>query len=235
MSQRNKLKKFADILRFPNVYENFNPLSPHLQNGDKIDIELKGKWNSHHFKKESKICLELACGRGEYTIALGEAYPDTHFIGLDIKGARIWQGASRALEAGLENVAFLRARIENIPAFFDRGEVSEMWITFPDPFLRESKENRRLTSHNFLNRYIHFLHNDNIVHLKTDSPELYEFTMESLSSYPAATILENYDDIYSLPELPNPDLIYQTYYERMHLKNEKTIKYIKFHLDIEEV
>jgi len=232
VSQRNKLKKFADILRFPNVYENFNPLSAHLQNGEETEIELKGKWNSDHFKKEAKICLELACGRGEYTLALGKNYPETHFIGLDIKGARIWQGASRAIEDNLSNVAFLRTRIENIAAFFAAGEVSEMWITFPDPFLRDSKENRRLTSHNFLKRYMEFLHKDNIIHLKTDSPELYEFTLESLSIYPAATILEEYDDIYSLPTLPNPDLIFQTYYERKHLQDKKTIKYIKFHLEI---
>lgn len=233
MSQRNKLKKFADILRFPNVYENFHPLSPHLQNGEKKELVMKGKWNSDHFDREAKICLELACGRGEYTLALGDKYPDRHFIGLDIKGARIWQGAKKALDDELTNVAFLRTRIENIGSFFDKSEVEEIWITFPDPFLRDSKENRRLTSHNFLNRYLHFLHPENQIHLKTDSSELYEFTLESLDTYEKAKLLEHYDDIYALPELPNPDLIHQTYYERMHLSNRKTIKYVRFHLDID--
>ncbi len=233
LSQRNKLKKFADILRFPNVYENFYPLNAFLQNGDQKEILMNGKWNSDHFKKEAKLCLELACGRGEYTLALGEKYKDTHFIGLDIKGARIWQGAKTALDSGLNNVAFLRARIENIASFFDKEEVQEMWITFPDPFLRDSKENRRLTSHNFLNRYLNFLHSDNTIHLKTDSPELYEFTLESLESYERAIIIEHYSDIYSLPALPNPDLVFQTYYERQHLSNKKTIKYVRFQLDID--
>ena len=232
MSQRNKLKKFAEILQFPNVYENFNPLSPLLQNGDIHDIDMKGKWNAEHFKKEARICLELACGRGEYSVALAERYPNTHFIGLDIKGARIWQGAKKAIESKFENVAFVRARIENIPSFFDKGEVSEMWITFPDPFLRDSKENRRLTSHNFLNRYLPFLSSDNILHLKTDSPELYEFSLESLESFEKASIIKHYDDIYSLSELPHPDLVFKTYYEKMHLANAKTIKYIQFHLDV---
>ncbi len=232
MSQRNKLKKFADILRFPNVYENFDPLSPFLQNGAVKEIEMKGKWNAEHFKKDANICLELACGRGEYSVALAEAYPDTHFIGLDIKGARIWQGATRAIEQKLDNAAFVRARIENIAAFFEKDEVKEMWITFPDPFLRDSKENRRLTSHNFLNRYLSFLHTDNQIHLKTDSPELYEFTLESISTFDKATLIEEYDDIYSLPSLPNPDLKFKTYYERMHLEKGKTIKYIRFQLDV---
>ena len=233
MSQRNKLKKFADILRFPNVYENFHPLHPHLQNGERKDLIMKGKWNSDHFNNEANLCLELACGRGEYTLALGEKYPDTNFIGLDIKGARIWQGAKHALDNKLENIAFLRARIESISAFFEKGEVDEMWITFPDPFLRDSKENRRLTSHNFLNRYLSFLKPQHKIHLKTDSPELYEFTLESLETYEKARIIEHYDDIYSLSELPNPDLIFQTYYERKHLADKKTIKYIRFELDID--
>jgi len=233
VSQRNKLKKFADILRFPNVYENFHPLNPFLQNGDDKELVMKGKWNTEHFKRKAKICLELACGRGEYSLALASKYPETHFIGVDIKGARIWQGARQALDDEMNNVAFLRTRIENIAAFFEKAEVDEMWITFPDPFLRESKENRRLTSHNFLNRYMNFLDPENQIHLKTDSPELYEFTLESLATFEKSTILEHYDDIYALPDLPNPDLIFQTYYERKHLSDNKTIKYVRFHLDID--
>ena len=233
MNQRNKLKKFADILGFPNVYENFNPLSPLLQNGDLHNIDMKGKWRSDHFKKEARICLELACGRGEYTLALAERYPENHYIGLDIKGARIWQGAKRALDSEFQNVAFVRARIENIASFFEQHEVNEMWITFPDPFLRDSKENRRLTSHNFLKRYLNFLSPDNIIHLKTDSPELYEFTLESLDTFDKANITEHFHDIYSLPKLPQADLEFKTYYENMHLANGKTIKYVQFHLEID--
>ncbi len=227
MSKRNKLQKFAELLTFPNVYENFDSKQPQLFASDGEVIDLKGKWASQHFQNECPITLELACGRGEYSLGLARMYPGRNFIGVDIKGARIWKGAGIALEEGLQNVAFLRTRIELITHFFAAGEISEIWITFPDPFLRKSKANRRLTSAHFLNLYRKILHPNGIVHLKTDEPNLYEFTLETLAEDANATILYQDADIYSKP-LPFPELDLKTYYESMHLAEGKTIKYIRF-------
>ena len=150
MSRRNKLQKFAELLTFPNVYENFDPENPQLIGLNGMPVDRKGKWKKEHFKNDFPITLELACGRGEYSLGLGRMYPERNFIGVDIKGARIWKGARIALEENLTNVAFLRTRIEQIALFFDPEEIDEIWITFPDPFLRKSKANRRLTSCRFL-------------------------------------------------------------------------------------
>ena len=227
MSRKNKLQKFADLLQFPNVYENYDAKDPKLVGINGIPVDLKGQWNAQHFKKDQHLVLELACGRGEYSLALAKAYPQHHFIGVDIKGARIWKGASIALEEGLENVAFLRTRIEQIELFFAAEEVDEIWITFPDPFLRKSKANRRLTSAPFLERYRKILKKGGIVHLKTDEPNLYEFTLETLEADPRTKVLYQSDDIYS-SELPFEELAVKTYYEKMHLEDGKTIKYIRF-------
>ena len=150
MSRRNKLEKFAALWTYSNVYENFDPTKPQLtgENGEIVD--LKGKWNEKHFKNDNPLILELACGRGEYSLGLARMYPDRNFIGVDVKGARIWQGASIALKEELNNVAFLRTRIEQITNFIGQGEVDEIWITFPDPFLRKSKSNRRIDFAKFL-------------------------------------------------------------------------------------
>ena len=226
MSKRNKLQKFADLLTFPNVYENYNPKYPKLIGQNEEEIDLKGKWNSIHFKNEHPITLELACGRGEYSLGLARMYPKRNFIGVDVKGARIWKGAGIALEEQLNNVAFLRTRIEQIELFFAPHEVQEIWITFPDPFLKASKENRRLTSSRFLSSYRNILNPDGLIHLKTDSPELYEFTLEVLETHPTAKLLFHHADIYSKP-LPAPELDLKTYYEHMHLEANKTIKYVK--------
>ncbi|MFK7933769.1 MAG: tRNA (guanosine(46)-N7)-methyltransferase TrmB [Saprospiraceae bacterium] len=226
MSNRNKLKKFAEILTFPNVYENVDMKNPRIEDTAQQVIEMKGKWNEKHFKNDHPITLELACGRGEYTLQLARKYPNRNFIGVDIKGARIWQGAKIALEEKLDNAAFLRTRIELIEHFFTKGEVSEIWITFPDPFLRNSKSNRRLTSPPFLDRYQKFLDPAGFIHLKTDSPELYEFTLETESEYDKIEMLYNDDDIYS-KQLPMAELDFKTYYEKMHLANGKTIKYVR--------
>ncbi|MFN7118452.1 MAG: tRNA (guanosine(46)-N7)-methyltransferase TrmB [Saprospiraceae bacterium] len=227
MSKRNKLQKFAELLTFPNVYENFDSKQPQLTGPDGEIIDLKGKWANQHFQNEQPITLELACGRGEYSLGLARMYPERNFIGVDIKGARIWKGAGIALEEGLSNVAFLRTRIELITYFFAPAEISEIWITFPDPFLRKSKANRRLTSAHFLNLYRKLLRPGGIVHLKTDEPNLYEFTLETLAEDPHAHILYQDDDIYAKP-LPFAELALKTYYESMHLAAEKTIKYIRF-------
>jgi len=229
MSKRNKLQKFAEMLTFPNVYENFDPRQPQLTGLNGEPVEMKGKWARQHFKNEHPITLELACGRGEYTLDLARAYPNRNFIGVDIKGARIWKGAKIALEEKLDNAAFLRTRIEEIAYFFEPGEVAEIWITFPDPFLRKSKANRRLTNARFLGEYKKILTPDGDLHLKTDEPNLYEYTLEVLNEYPGADIQYQNDDIYA-DELPIPELETKTYYERMHLAEGKTIKYVRWRL-----
>lgn len=227
MGKKNKLSKFDDLHQFSNVYENGDPRNPGLLSGPGQPVDLKGAWAEAHFRNQSEITLELACGRGEYTLALAQAYPERSFIGVDVKGARMWQGASAALAMGLHNAAFLRTRIEQIGLFFAPAEVSEIWITFPDPFLRESKENRRLTSARFLQTYLSFLKPGGMVHLKTDDPTLYQFTLDTLSVFQGAQLLYFDDDIYNKP-LPFPELVFKTYYEKAHLSAGKKIKYVRF-------
>lgn len=229
MSKRNKLQKFADLQGFPNVYENFHHDNPQLVGLHGEEVELRGVWAKKHFNNDRAITLELACGRGEYTLALAERFPERNFIGVDIKGARIWKGARIALQKDLDNAAFLRTRIEQITHFFTPGEISEIWITFPDPFLKKGKENRRLTSARFLDQYRKLLPAGGLVHLKTDSPELYEFTLEEMEDYEQADLLLHQDDIYS-KELIMPELEFKTYYENMHLRDGKTIKYVRIQL-----
>ncbi len=226
MSRRNKLQKFAEILSFPNVYENYDPKDPGLVGKDGTPADMKGQWASKHFKNNNPITLELACGRGEYTLGLAERFPHRNFIGLDVKGARIWKGSSIALEANLTNAAFLRTKIEQIALFFAENEVSEIWITFPDPFLKKGKENRRLTSPYFLNQFRKILHPNGTVNLKTDSDELYEFTLETINDDKKCKLIYHDDDIYS-KDLLTEELVIKTYYEKMHLEAKKTIKYVK--------
>jgi tRNA (guanine-N7-)-methyltransferase len=227
---RNKLQKFAELMACPNVYENrtHDNEKPSLQQAG-VFYEMKGRWNELHFKKKQPIILELACGRGEYTLGLARMFPNYNFIGVDIKGARIHQGAAIALEEALQNVAFLRTRIEQIEAFFAPEEVSEIWITFPDPFLRESKENRRLTAPAFLERYRRFLKSKGLIQLKTDSDVLYDFTLETIQNDAKCQLLYANNDIYAR-DLDFPALALKTYYEKMHLAANKTIKYIQFHI-----
>lgn len=224
---RRKLKKFAEVRSFPNVYENFHPMIPELRGENAELVDMKGKWAEKHFENSNPITLELACGRGEYTLQLARKYPERNFIGVDIKGSRIHQGATIALEEGLTNVAFLRMTIEKINNFIAPGEISEIWITFPDPFLADSKSNRRLTAPRFLQSYKDMLVPKGIVQLKTDSPELYEFTMEVLATHPDVEILYQNDNIYA-KELDFPDLAFQTYYEKKHLLDNRLIKYVRF-------
>ncbi|HFA51647.1 MAG TPA: tRNA (guanosine(46)-N7)-methyltransferase TrmB [Bacteroidetes bacterium] len=229
MSRRNKLQKFAEVLSFPNVYENFDASKPGLAGQGGTPVDLKGKWAAEHFKNNNPITLELACGKGEYTLGLATDNPGRNFIGVDIKGARIWRGAKTALEQGLENAAFLRTRIEQVNLFFAEAEVDGIWITFADPFLKKGKENRRLTSSFFLNLYEKILKPGGLVHLKTDDPTLYGFTLETLAKQQKYKLLYHDDDIYSKP-LPVPELALKTFYEKQHLAAGKTIKYVRFQL-----
>ena len=225
MGGKKKLVRFEQLATMPNVYQNFNILKPALVNSEGEAVDLRNQWSEGHFQNNNPLILELACGGGEYTVALAERYPNTNFIGIDIKGARIWKGANIALENMQNNIAFCRIRIEQIAMFFGK-EVDEIWITFPDPFYK--KERRRLTHPNFLNLYRKILKDGGIVHLKTDDDMLFEFTMETLEQENVETIYSS-DNIYDKP-LYNNDLEIKTAYEKMHLKNEKTIKYVKFKL-----
>ena len=215
---KNKLKKFEDVDRFSNVFEytDFSDGSP----------KPKGRWHKEIFKNENPIVLELACGKGEYTVNLARRNPDKNFIGIDKKGWRLWTGAKQALEEPLPNVHFIRMFIDHLDEYFAKGEVDEIWITFPDPYLRESQTSKRLTSPKFLNIYRKILSKDAIVHLKTDSDELYDFTLETIAEE-NCKIADRVDDVYSdRPE--DPVLSLKTYYEKMHLKKGKTIHYIAF-------
>lgn len=230
MSTRNKLQKFAELLTYPHVFENFSYENPQLHGKDGAKVDLKGKWQKEHFKNENPITLELACGRGEYTVALAEKYSNRNFIGVDIKGARIWKGATQAIEKGLENAAFLRTRIEIIAPFFAENEIDEIWITFPDPFLRDSKSNRRLTSPFFIDIYRRFLKKDGLVHLKTDSPDLYDFTLEMIKEDEKCELLYHSDDIYAAP-LAFTELEVKTYYEAKNISGSGVSKYIRFKIN----
>lgn len=227
MARRNKLEKFADILSFPNVYENYDPKAPQIVGKDGEPVEMKGKWSANHFENDHPLILELACGKGEYTLGMAERYPEKNFIGLDVKGNRIWKGASTALERNLGNAAFFRTRIEQIALFFEKDEVDEIWITFPDPFVRKSKANRRLTSAFFISQFRKILKPDGYINLKTDADSLYQFTLETIADDPKCEMIYHSDNIYA-KELHRPELEIKTYYEGMHLAEGKTIKYVKF-------
>jgi tRNA (guanine-N7-)-methyltransferase len=209
---KNKLKHFAEVLTFPNIFQ--------------LTKEMKGKWDELFFKNGNPITLELACGRGEYTLGLGEQYPDRNFIGVDIKGARLWRGGKTALEKEMKNVAFLRTQIDHLFDYFEPGEVKEIWITFPDPYPEKRNIKRRLTSPKYLEVYKQVLQPGGILHLKTDDTNLYQFTLEVLAEQ-KIDILHHTDDLYSSP-LPDPILLLKTYYEKIHLAGGKTIKYVKF-------
>jgi len=209
---------------FSNVFQNFDPQDPKLVGAMDQEIDLKGKWNELHFKNNAPIVLELACGRGEYSLGLAKLFPEKNFIGVDIKGARIWRGAVNAQDDKLDNIAFLRTRIEQLQLFFDEGEVDEIWITFPDPFL--GKENRRLTANNFLDKYKNLVAPGAKLNLKTDSRELYDFTCEVLENRPDIKVLINNPDIYKTEV--DPTLEIKTYYEKMHLAKGKKITYLQF-------
>ena len=211
--QGKKLMRFAEIKTFKNVLE--------------FPENMNEKW-PQHFQNNNPIILELACGKGEYSVNMAKAFPEKNFIGVDIKGNRMYVGAKKALQECIENVAFLRTRIEQIDQYFAPHSVSEIWITFPDPFLRDGKAKNRLTHHKFLALYQKILVPGGIVHLKTDSPELYAFTEEMVAHH-QCKVVQNIDDVYKngTPEFP---LTIQTYYEGMHLLDKRTIRYISFKL-----
>jgi len=224
MSKRNKLQKFEDLRTFHNVWESFDFNSSEVRNYKEERIPPLGQW-SKLFQNDQPLTLELACGKGHYTLGLAQRFPERNFLGVDIKGARIWRGAKDAIEGDVSNAGFLRCDIMTMKRFFDVNEVSEIWITFPDPFL--GKPNRRTTNPKFLDIYKQILVPGGLINLKTDSTELYEYTKEVLGEYPDVTIHIDNDDIYS-NALPVEALSIKTEYEGMHLKAGKTIKYLQF-------
>lgn len=219
---KNKLAKFADMEQYKHV---FQVTSSELRVGRLFD--LKGQWNQRFFNNNHPIVLELGCGKGEYTVGLAEMYPDKNFIGIDIKGARMWTGAKLSLEKNMSNVAFVRTNIEMIGHFFDENEVSEIWITFPDPQMK--KTTKRLTATNFIQMYKKILRPDGWIHLKTDSNFLFTYTREMIALN-ALTVDFMNDDLYN-SNLDDRILEIKTYYEQQWLNRGLTIKYIRFHLD----
>lgn len=196
---------------------------------DMDGFELKGRWREDFFKNQNPIVLELACGKGEYTVGLAKRFPEKNFIGMDIKGARMWKGCKKSNEAGMSNVAFIRTQIEQIRYFFGEKEVDEIWITFPDPHLRKSRAKKRLTSPQFLQRFKPLMKDDGIIHLKTDDDTLFEFTKEVVQDY-NHTVHQIFGDVYG-EEVPGPLTEIQTFYEQMWLEEGKKIKYISFTLN----
>lgn len=217
---KNKLKKFAEMKGFRCVVE-----APGHEYAS-IDFKLKGKWNGEFFSSDSPIVLELGCGKGEYTVGLARADAGRNFLGIDIKGARIYTGAKTVEEQHIPNAGFIRTQVELLPAFFAPGEISEIWITFPDPQLK--KTNKRLTSTRFLGYYRNFMGPDGIINLKTDSPFLYEYTRR-LAEENGLEILAATDDLYSSPGHSQEKEI-KTFYEQQWLSRGKTIKLLKFRL-----
>jgi tRNA (guanine-N7-)-methyltransferase len=212
MAQK-KLLRFAQIKEFDNVFEK--------------PTDMQGKWQAH-FKNENPIVLELACGRGEYTVGLAQLHPNQNFVGVDIKGNRMYIGAKRALDNNLANAAFLRSQIESLSYCFSTNEVDEIWITFPDPQLRISKAKKRLTHPRFLRQYQQILKKGGPIHLKTDSPNLYRFTKKVIAMY-GLNILEDSADVYA-ERIVAPELKIKTHYESLDIAGSKKIHYLKFTL-----
>lgn len=210
---QKKLIRFAEVATFPNVLQ--------------YPTCMPGNWHVH-FGNRHPITLELACGKGEYAVGLGRKHPDRNYIGADVKGNRIWVGARLSLQEGLRNVAFLRTQIDRINDYFAEGEVSEIWITFPDPQLRASRDRKRLTHPAFLRRYARLLTPNGIVHLKTDSPDLYDFTRKVIEMY-GLELLQNIPDVAALPE-PVPELSIRTHYEGLDISGSRRIHYLRFRI-----
>ena len=218
---KGKLAKFADMETYANVFQYPYPVV------SDVPFAMRGHWHEQYFKNENPITLELGCGKGEYTVGLARQYPDRNFIGVDIKGARMWTGATQALQENLNNVAFLRTNIEIIDRFFAPNEVQELWLTFSDPQMKNPR--KRLTSTFFLERYRHFLSDRGAVNVKTDSNFLYTYT-RIMAEHNRLPISEQTDDLYhpSTPTPPSPLTTLQTYYEQMWLERGISIKYIRF-------
>ncbi|WP_313367349.1 tRNA (guanosine(46)-N7)-methyltransferase TrmB [Sphingobacterium mizutaii] len=211
---KDKLRKFAEVSTFKNVVQ--------LDAGK----EFKGKWAKEFFKNEKPVILELACGKGEYTVNLAKLFPEKNFIGIDYKGNRIWRGAKTALEEEIDNVGFLRIQIETILEHFEKGEIAEIWITFPDPQPQDSREKKRLTNPVFLERYKEILVPEGIMHLKTDNDGFFAYTVEQIELQGLPKLKETTDLYHS--DLVDEVLSIKTYYEKKYLAEDKNINYVQW-------
>lgn len=226
---KDKLKRFNEMRSFQNVYQCFNYKDAEVINFENKVVKLKGNWHKMHFKNTNPIVLELACGKGEYAVALARKFPNKNFIGLDIKGARMHKGAKTGLDENLNNVAFLRTKIELLDEFFDSGEVAEIWITFSDPFPKEKDEKHRLTAPNFLNLYRKVCAPNTIIHLKHDSEDFFNYTVD-LVKQEGLKILKEERNIYEKGTSETILTQVQTHYEKSHLSKGKKINYLQFKL-----
>lgn len=221
---KNKLGKFAENKTFKHVFQ------PTAEESLNEDYKNKGNWRKNYFNNENPIILEVGCGKGEYSVGLGKQFKDKNFIGIDIKGARIWRGAKTVEEENIKNVAFLRTRAEFIERFFGKDEIDEIWITFADP--QPKKDKKRLTSPRFIEHYRNILKKGGIMHLKTDSDILYEYTMEQIEEH-GYELIQQTDNLYSeliddLDEETQKILNIKTHYEKLFSDKGFDIKYVKF-------
>jgi tRNA (guanine-N7-)-methyltransferase len=223
VGSKNKLKRFSENETFDNV---FQPTREEVV-GDQFP--LKGKWNKEFFKNDNPIVLELGCGKGEYSVGLAERFPEKNFIGIDIKGARFWRGAKTAVETGMNNVAFVRTQIELIHHIFTQNEVSEIWITFPDPQIKYKRTKHRMTNAAFLDNYKKILRPNGLMHLKTDSEFMHGYTLGLLHGLGYEVLYANHN-IYKNEGAPAEVTGIQTFYESQYLEVNKSITYIQFRI-----
>jgi tRNA (guanine-N7-)-methyltransferase len=224
---KNKHAHWQEMKSFSNF------IQPEIQDVIGKDHALRGKWNKEFFRNDNPVILELGCGKGEYTVGLAARFPENNYLGIDIKGARIWRGAKTALENKIPNAAFLRTRIEFINSFFAENEIDEIWITFPDPYPKRRDTSKRLVSPYFLNSYNRFMKNKGIIHLKTDKSDLYHYARE-VALQNNLEILVSTGDLYS--EIPmNNILSIKTHYEKIFTERKKIIKYLSFRLNKDKI
>jgi len=223
---KNKLARWNELETLKNVFQ------PETDAVNGKDHHVKGTWKKQVFMNPNPVVLELGCGKGEYTVGLATRFPDNNYVGIDIKGARMWRGAKTADEFKLPNVAFLRTRIEFINSFFSTDEVDEIWITFPDPHPGLRNANKRLTSPLFLNKYRLFLKDKGLIHLKTDNSELYNYSKKVVLQNDLELVCST-SDLYS-EKFPDDILSIKTHYEKIFLKDSLTINYLSFRLDKEK-
>ena len=223
MGSKNKLKRFSENETFDNVFQ------PTREEVVGNEFPLRGKWNDEFFKNDNPIVLELGCGKGEYSVGLAERFPEKNFIGIDIKGARFWRGAKTAVESGMNNVAFVRTQIELIQHIFAENEVSEIWITFPDPQIKYKRTKHRMTNAAFLENYKNILKPNGLMHLKTDSEFMHGYTLGLLHGLGHEVLYANHN-IYKNEGAPAEVTGIQTFYESQYLEVNKPITYIQFRI-----
>ncbi len=221
MGSKNKLRRFRENEQFDNVVQ------PSREELTQNNYPLRGKWQSDFFKNNNPIVLELGCGKGEYSVALAQAYPEKNFIGVDIKGARFWRGAKTGMEENITNLGFIRTQIELVDQIFAENEIDEIWITFPDPQIKYKRTKHRLTNSEFLQKYKFILKPDGIVNLKTDSEFMHGYTLGLLHGE-GHEILQANHDVYKNVYSPKEVTGIQTFYEKQYLEQGKPITYIQF-------